>query len=1706
MKHLKKVLSSFIAIAMIMAMIQPGVFATDTTEGTSENRAKLNMVYMGEGTSYAPDDVPAIQDLPSDPFQQDDIFWIGLSLTNLKTMDEQTGGGTSHFSQWANQADYTSHRSLSGGVSNIAAGLEYASKYLEPVFYDTSELQDNYSSIMSNLNSVYSRYTDVVAAMGEDITQAPGREESIIKPADEPKIIYISMSTSQANPANKLFGFTDDLTDDEVAILAVPFKVKEVPPAGTKVIQAALNQSQFVIQTGTNTLPIWKSQWNANRSVTPDTNIKNHFDYTGDLDLFPESASRVATKLESTNVSYTLPAQLEGTALDVNKGIGDVANQLELTATFNEAPDSVVLTSDVNEMKKVSYYYGDAGKTDTSELTPVPDKLTTDMTGKTLYAVYAFKSGNTVMCSIGELAVSARQLSTITLDTETVIDADETTFGKAGNTYYAGKSVLGLLEDSTAQAIVVDLAYDNGDTINNIHYANFDDNNLALYCVDADGKLKVVDAAVTLTEGTNTFYVAEKGKTGSEPTAVTVKAELTVTGTKDKTNITGVTDVPANSLSYKSTDTPDDQPSFNFDDIVIETETDSGTTTEQKVSAYPADSFTFFYVDDDTTPPASYTGTGNQHEVKNKTDKYTPEMNGKTLYVVPKDDLTATPQKVGTLKDRSIASGTVTGTFTTDDTKYGDKLGDTGLSVTVTYDNGETDTFESFDDLADAGIKMRVVEPDTHDVVGDYGDIDKDTTLTPEMNGKHLQFYVEGGNTGITTDDTVLNAGAGDPTGHFELKVQKIEVKVTVAAPADGISKTYDKTTALETTDTPTLTVTTTDMLTEDQTTYADITATTADLFTYADANAGSDKAISFSGTITAAGDAAADFNKYYTLKLDPTSLAALKGTIEQKKITTIEVTVPNITQGDTANRTKTGQTVNLTPTNTGDAVFQGDEVIFNYGYEYSENDVNGTPQDNVTVTITKDATTPLTGAAASNYVLDTSATITGKGSVKPKNLDSITVTTQPKVTYTYPEKLDLTGMMVSLNYEGTTATPITWEQFIAEGGIITLVYPTGSTTPDKTITAADGAGTVDLECGAATLKLAFGGKETSVAITTNKKKIKLSDVTLGIEKKYNGDNTYSGTVADPAGVETADEGKLTLEFKATFADANASDTDKEVTLSDVTLTGDAAKNYEIEDDISSKSTGKINKADQDEPAAPKVKVDPKTNNIVPDTENGYVKDDTLEYSINGTDWVAEPNFENLEKGKEYTVQARKKGDDNHNPSPAGSAAVTTLKNHVVVYKVNSTTKLAEVYTDVTSVADDNGFNSSTGVLGAKPSRFKAYYTDKEGKTKIEYPFTLKAETELYMTQTTGGGGGGGGGGGSSVTVKFPESNLEGYVGETLTLNPTITGTTSKPTWKSTNETIATVDENGNVKLLKEGEVRITVNVGGVQKSVGITVKPAPDKTPAPSSPSTPTPTPAPLIDTEYTKPYASGYDDGTFLPDNNITRAELASMIARLINGDDIPDGVYDSSFPDVADDAWYNKYVGYLENYNVISGYEDGTYRPDNQVTRGELAAVITRAQKYDIVVVDDMFTDVTSDNWAKDSITTLATRGVVSGYADGTFAPYSPLTRAEAVTMINNVLAPSTAIVTFTPTDISGYWAESNIILAVNERQVNSSAEAPEPEVTPAPEETPAPDAEATPAPDAEETPAPEGEATPAPEGEETPEESPVSDPGEVTNPTE
>ena len=276
--------------------------------------------------------------------------------------------------------------------------------------------------------------------------------------------------------------------------------------------------------------------------------------------------------------------------------------------------------------------------------------------------------------------------------------------------------------------------------------------------------------------------------------------------------------------------------------------------------------------------------------------------------------------------------------------------------------------------------------------------------------------------------------------------------------------------------------------------------------------------------------------------------------------------------------------------------------------------------------------------------------------------------------------------------------------------------------------------------------------------------------------------------------------------------------------------------------------------------------------------------------------------------------------------------------------------------------------------------------------------------------------------------------------------------------------------------MIGKGTATVKVKVNGIVKNIPVTVKEA---TATPTPVPTVKPTEAPVINTEYTKPYASGYDDGSFLPNNNITRGELAAMIARLSYGDDLPDGMYQASFPDVDSDAWFNKYISYLEDKDVLSGYEDGTFRPMDTITRGEISAVIARAQRYDLISYNGIFTDVTENDWAKDYIETLADKNIVSGYEDGTFGPYSPLTRAEAVAIINRVLVESTPIVTFTPNDIAGHWAEADILLAVNERMVGANAVVPtvKPEETVAPETTVTPEATVAP----EKTTAPK--ATPA-----------------------
>ncbi|MDY3619137.1 S-layer homology domain-containing protein [Agathobaculum sp.] len=148
---------------------------------------------------------------------------------------------------------------------------------------------------------------------------------------------------------------------------------------------------------------------------------------------------------------------------------------------------------------------------------------------------------------------------------------------------------------------------------------------------------------------------------------------------------------------------------------------------------------------------------------------------------------------------------------------------------------------------------------------------------------------------------------------------------------------------------------------------------------------------------------------------------------------------------------------------------------------------------------------------------------------------------------------------------------------------------------------------------------------------------------------------------------------------------------------------------------------------------------------------------------------------------------------------------------------------------------------------------------------------------------------------------------------------------------------------------------------------------------------------------------YMNGYADGTFRPDASITRAEAVKLIAELLTDKDVQG---DYVFADIKQGAWYYDAVNILTGYSLVSGYADGTFRPDASITRAEFVTILSRFPHTDIGVDRD-FSDVPATHWAYSAVQTALAQNWVGGYADGTFRPDDLITRAEAVTMLGRVL---------------------------------------------------------------------------------------------------
>ncbi|WP_218093541.1 S-layer homology domain-containing protein [Paenibacillus solanacearum] len=183
-------------------------------------------------------------------------------------------------------------------------------------------------------------------------------------------------------------------------------------------------------------------------------------------------------------------------------------------------------------------------------------------------------------------------------------------------------------------------------------------------------------------------------------------------------------------------------------------------------------------------------------------------------------------------------------------------------------------------------------------------------------------------------------------------------------------------------------------------------------------------------------------------------------------------------------------------------------------------------------------------------------------------------------------------------------------------------------------------------------------------------------------------------------------------------------------------------------------------------------------------------------------------------------------------------------------------------------------------------------------------------------------------------------------------------------------------------------------------------------------------------IETSSTGGYMDGYPDDTFRPDHPITRAELASILSRILPSTGVE---HKKDYPDVASTHWAMEAIQEMTGHQVIEGYSDGTFHPDSPITRAEMASIASRVKHLE--TKQTTFSD-TTNHWAEASIGAAQAAGLMSGYPDGMFHPDQSLTRAEAVTIVNRMMG-----ITDSPHSVpviwkdvpSTYWAYEQIQIA-------------------------------------------------------------------------
>lgn len=187
----------------------------------------------------------------------------------------------------------------------------------------------------------------------------------------------------------------------------------------------------------------------------------------------------------------------------------------------------------------------------------------------------------------------------------------------------------------------------------------------------------------------------------------------------------------------------------------------------------------------------------------------------------------------------------------------------------------------------------------------------------------------------------------------------------------------------------------------------------------------------------------------------------------------------------------------------------------------------------------------------------------------------------------------------------------------------------------------------------------------------------------------------------------------------------------------------------------------------------------------------------------------------------------------------------------------------------------------------------------------------------------------------------------------------------------------------------------------------------------------------------------AAGYQDGTFKPNNQITRAEFVALVNRAFEKQD-PDATAD--FSDVAPSNWFYAEVAAASAAGYVGGYQDGTFQPQNAISRQEAASMIARLLGLSSDAAEASFTDADAIGaWAKGAVNAVAEGEIMGGYPDGSFGPARSITRAEAVVTLDRALGWGDALPTeYTEYDEAGTYGPESGVRTINDTVVVKAAD--------------------------------------------------------------